>query len=296
MVYSKNIAIVLSFVCLWLASLLTSTLETILGFVLILSFGILHGSNDLLLFDKLALFNKRFSKLGILMGYIAVVAIVFVFFYILPLLALALFIIFSAYHFGEQHWEHFKLDGAYALKSLFYLSYGLFILFLLFIFNKPEVIGIIDTIANFKIPPGFIDWAFVTTGLSFIISAVYLGLRNKVLVLNSINEMLYLLVFSVIFKISSLIWGFAIYFVLWHSLPSLYDQINFVYQKFNRKSLLDYIKNAIPYWLVSVIAILVFYYFFNAIDVFYALFFSFLAAVTFPHSVTISKMFRKMNK
>jgi len=295
MTYSKNIAIVSSFLCLWLASLLTSTLETALGFILILSFGILHGSNDLLIFENLSIVKRKYSKLMLLCIYIGIVALVFILFSFLPLLALILFILFSAYHFGEQHWEHLNLNINTALKLLFYGSYGLFILFLLFILNKTAVIDIVETISNYRLEVSMLNGLFYCMCVVFATTSTYIGIRNKILLKNALSELLYLLVFSVIFKISSLIWGFAIYFIFWHSLPSLQDQINFIYKTFDKKSAWLYVKNAAPYWLISVAAVIIFYYAFNTLDIFYALFFSFLAAVTFPHSVTINTMFRRMN-
>ena len=296
MVYTKNIAIVSSFICLWLASLLNKDLETLLGFILILSFGILHGSNDILIFESLSYLKAKQSKLVMLAVYVGIVIFIFILFSILPLFALAVFIVFSAYHFGEQHWEQLKFEGHRFLKSLFYTSYGLFILFLLFIFNTQDVIEIIETISNYRLEPNLIQALFYGICVLLGLSTVLVTLKNRNIIQNAITEILYLLVLSVIFKISSLIWGFAIYFIFWHSLPSLYDQVNFIYKKFDKNSLLAYTKNAAPYWLISVVAIVVFYYVFNEIDIFYALFFSFLAAVTFPHSVTINTMFKKINK
>jgi hypothetical protein len=44
--------------------------------------------------------------------------------------------------------------------------------------------------------------------------------------------MFYLLLFTILFKSSSLIWGFAIYFVIWH-IPSIIDQIKFLNGSFS---------------------------------------------------------------
>jgi hypothetical protein len=52
-----NFAIVASFFCLWLDSLLSNNAQIIVGFILILTFGILHGANDLLLIKKID-YNK----------------------------------------------------------------------------------------------------------------------------------------------------------------------------------------------------------------------------------------------
>jgi hypothetical protein len=56
--------------------------------------------------------------------------------------------------------------------------------------------------------------------------------------------------------------------------------------------MLQYCKNALPYWVVSIIGVALVYFVFKDENSFYALFFSFLAAVTFPHAIIINKMFK----
>jgi hypothetical protein len=51
-------------------------------------------------------------------------------------------------------------------------------------------------------------------------------------------------------KSSSLIWGFAIYFVIWHSIPSIIDQIKFLNGSFSFPHFITYCKNAGFYWLL----------------------------------------------
>ena len=104
-------------------------------------------------------------------------------------------------------------------------------------------------------------------------------------------------VLAVIFNSSSLIWGFSIYFILWHSVPSLLDQISFIYGDLKKINIIKYIKNAFPYWLVSIIGIIILFYIFKDEKHFYSLFFAFIAAVTFPHAIVMMSMFtKKSNK
>jgi len=84
--------------------------------------------------------------------------------------------------------------------------------------------------------------------------------------------------------------------VLWHSIPSLYDQINFIYGDVTKKTITKYIKNAFLYWLVSIIGLVVFYWLLKDTAVFEALLFSFIAAITFPHVLVINNMFKQNSK
>ena len=101
---------------------------------------------------------------------------------------------------------------------------------------------------------------------------------------------MYLLVFAVLFKVGSLIWGFALYFIFWHSIPSLQDQIKFLYGNYSFDNFKLYFKVAFIYWIISLLGIVILYLLFKDETLFDALFFSFLAAITFPHAFVILKM------
>ena len=119
-----NLSTVLSFVGLWITSLFYGEFEIILGFILIFSFGILHGSNDILLINSITNSKLKYPFLRVLGIYLLTVLSAVILFYILPAVALALFILFSAFHFGEQHWSYRGLPISRTLCNLFYfLSY-----------------------------------------------------------------------------------------------------------------------------------------------------------------------------
>lgn len=289
----RQIIILISFFCIWLTSLIKSEHETILGFFLILSFGILHGSNDIFLISRIQTSKVSASFGRILSFYVLFVLLTCGMFYFFPIVALAIFIVCSGYHFGEQHWENEVLSVNNVLKRILYVSYGMFILSLLFWLNSEEVIKIVTAISGSAVSKITIEYLFYTNLTILALVWIFFGVKDKVFRRKTLAELLYLVVFAIIFKTSSLIWGFAIYFIFWHSLPSLHDQIHFLYDKVDKKGIIDYLKTAFPFWMISVAGILALYYVFRDRDIFYALFFSFLAAVTFPHSLAIHEMFKR---
>ena len=127
---------------------------------------------------------------------------------------------------------------------------------------------------------------------SFLILTLIKYFRNKEFINTVWQELLFLFVFAIIFKTSSLIWGFAIYFILWHSIPSMFDQITFLYGAISFINFKKYFKAAFYYWLGSLIGILCLFFVFQKDYFFDALFFSFLAAITFPHVWVIVTMFK----
>ena len=286
-----NISIFLSFVGLWITSIFPKEFEVVLGFILIFSFGILHGSNDILLMNSISSQHntKRFRR--VLLTYISMVLIAAFIFYILPITALILFVICSAFHFGEQHWEHRRLTLDTPWSFCFYLVYGLLVLQTLFILNATDTIEIVYSISGYKLSTIILTYTFIIVLIIFITFVIYLIYHSPHFKSIIFTELLYFVIFAVLFNASTLIWGFTIYFIFWHSLPSLYEQIIFIYSDVNTKNTLTYLKKAFPYWFISLIGITVVYVIFKDDTLFYALFFSFLAAITFPHTIIINKMF-----
>ena len=288
-----NIAIVASFFGLWMDSFLPHIFQIIFGFFLIFTFGILHGANDLLLIKNINLEKNSQSWVTILSYYIVIVITGLLLFYLIPQMALLLFIIVSAYHFGEQQWQNLHQIFPKWLLITFQFLYGFIVLLLLFIFHTIQVQNIILKIANLTVPLPYFLILLQISCLLFISLCAYAfykaeNIRNKLLL-----ECFYLILFAIIFKSSSLIWGFAIYFVIWHSIPSIIDQIKFLNGTFSISFFIKYCKDAAIYWFMSIIGISLIYYVCKEEEqLFNALFFSFLAAITFPHAVVITSMFK----
>lgn len=287
----EKISVFVSFLGLWLTSYLSNENQEILGFILIFTFGILHGANDLVLISQLK--NRKKSKFIItLLSYVAIVLISVLFFTQIPTLALILFIIVSSYHFGEQHWQSILKDSTNFIIKLFQFNYGLLILLLLFYFNKHDVIKIVNKITNSIITENEISVALFSTIALFLVSTTLLFRISESFKRNAIEQLFYLLLLCIIFKVSSLIWGFTIYFIFWHSIPSLNDQIKFLYGNYTFSNFKKYFKSAFVYWITCLLGISVLYMISKDWIIFDALFFSFLASITFPHAIVIVKMYK----
>ncbi len=289
-IYSYSI--VLSFAGLWIASIFSDQVEIVLGFILIFSFGILHGSNDILLISSISNSKLEYPFFKVLGTYLVTVGAAVLSFYFFPIIALVLFVIFSAFHFGEQHWSNREVSSSKIIRNIFYFIYGLLVLQTLFILNSEEVIEVAKSITNYQLNHVLIIYSFIVNVVLLTIFIIHLTLNSKEFRSVLILELFYLLIFGIIFKASSLIWGFTIYFILWHSIPSLFEQVTYIYGAFNKNNMFNYFKKALPFWLISLLGILIVYFIFKGEKMFYAIFFSFIAAVTFPHALIINKMFK----
>lgn len=287
-----KLSVITSFAGLWLTSYLSNKYQIILGFFLILSFGVLHGANDLVLIDQLKS-NKKLDFIKIIGIYVSIVGISVLLFTNIPIVALLLFILVSSYHFGEQHWNEIIKSNKSFITPMFQFNYGLLILVILFYFNSKEVIEIIFEITKYTLSTEFIETALLITLSLFVVLSIRLYQISNEFKNNLIEQLFYLVVLAIVFKASSLIWGFTIYFIFWHSIPSLNDQLIFLYGSSTWADFKKYFKTAFIYWFISLIGVFGLYYIAKDMVVFDALFFAFLASITFPHFIVILNMYQK---
>lgn len=286
-----NVAILLTFFSLWLTNYASIFEQEYLAYGLIFTVGILHGSNDLAIVNKLksiSLFSKFLIVLGI---YLLIVFLAGLMFYFLPIFAIISFVLFSAYHFGEQHWEDILKEGRMRAYNFLFLVYGSLILFLLFYLNQNETIAIVQSLTSYTVPTNLFLYGFTIGIILFIGLLLYMIYRNLINVSRCIFELFLLVVLAIVFKYANLIWAFAIYFIYWHSVPSIIGQLDYLYGAVTYKALKKYLMSSALIWLVSVGSMLaVFYIFRTKTDFIMPLFFAFLGAITFAHSIIITRM------
>lgn len=288
-------SIAASFLGLWITSLLPEKFELFFGFILIFTFGMIHGSNDIMIVNTLNA-NKKTNNFKVLLTYLLVVSTAVLVFYLIPSIALILFILFSAYHFGEQHWNDTLFQMKKFTKRLFFFSYGLLILFLIFNSNVNEVKNIVYDITAINLVNLYTKHIIWSLSLILIMLTSIHVIKQDIRTNTILKELFSLVVLIIIFESSSLIWGFCIYFILWHSIPSLMDQITFIYGDYKKESVVKYTIGALPYWIISMVGIIALYFLFKDDKHFYSLFFAFIAAVTFPHAFVMLKMFSNKTK
>ena len=287
---TQNFTIVISFFCIWLTGYFSQQIQLVSAFLLIITFGILHGSNDIVLLNKINEKTVSYSITRLLSSYLFVVLSTVVLFYYVPALALLVFVMISSFHFGEQHWnKKIKLKNNLFQKTYEFI-YGFFILLLLFNFQPIEVQKVIFEIGKIEVSVPLLFTSIGIVGSLLFILSLYLFKTEKQFRKIAFLEGFYLIVFSVIFKMSTLIWGFAIYFIFWHSIPSLIDQVKFLHGTWNKTNFMLYCKSAFWYWMVSIAGIAILYFTLGKKELFEGLFFAFLAAITFPHVMVIITM------
>ena len=158
---------------------------------------------------------------------------------------------------------------------------------MIFTLQYDDVVFIINKISGYTLNYEFFLFTTIGLGITFIACILFIGQLR----IDFIKESIILLLLGFIFYINSLLFAFAFYFIVWHSLPSLKEQLIYLYGNLNFNSFFKYLKSSIIYWIASLIFLLLVYRYIDfKADYFMPLFFSFLAAITFPHTLVIAIM------
>ena len=278
-------------ISLILSYFITEVYQNILGFILILSVGLIHGANDLLIIKNFTIKESNNSQISYFFYYLSIVFLGLIFFYILPSVALLTFVIVSIYHFGEQHWEVTLANTRISrFKKIFLIIFHGLIFFIIVFMNN--IISVNEVLNSFNIPPLYYSYLIITLSSSLIIYVLFLIYLNE-LREYFINEITFLILFFLLTINSTLIYGFAIYFIFFHSLLSIKDQVKFIYGNDKSQSIKKYITSSLPYFILALTSLLIFYLVVDLQEInLLPIIFTFLAAITFPHVIVIEKMYR----
>lgn len=275
----QNYMLFFTFLIFWISLQFGQIVSNSIAYIIILTVGIIHGSNDLIILRRFEKNKRKYTAL--VFRYLLLILVCILVFLIHPYVALLLFVLISAYHFGEQHLEDY-LRKFKKIKIISYVVYGLLIFLMLFKENITEVNNIVYDLSNNIFSEKFILYSLIVTSLLQGVLFFYYHHQKAITIIHILKEIIYFLILFLIFRTTSLILGFAIYFIFWHSIPSILDQVKFLTGVFNKKTVRNYFKQAIPIWMLSIMAVILMYVFVNP-NFFSSILFLILFAVTAPH-------------
>lgn len=273
-----------------------SNIELLLALPLILLIGIPHGATDHLIFKDLTKpflgtrrMNRFFVNYVLMMGLYGVVWLIF------PMLALALFLLLSAYHFGQSNWNYVAFKSFF-WQQLNFFSWGIFVLAMPILIHIEESAPIIYEITGVTLPAisyGVTWWICGSLFLLNIGLIIYSWLDQRIDNKAFRDELINLCTLSLLFVFTPLLVGFAIYFALWHSLSSVMDQIAFFRQKKARFNLVNYLQKSLPMSVLAISSIVAVFFFFQEIQLGWM--FIFISMVTLPHMVLIDRLYEDLD-
>lgn len=251
--------------------------------ILLCSVGIPHGSNDYLYRSNLS----RNGLLKFLFTYLLMMAIYGIVWWLLPFLALLIFFFISIHHFGQSNFENSKV---FYLPSILWGTWVL--LFPVIIHSNEAIIIFQQMIAANNINLEIIKYP-INDLYKFIIivgfSLFYLFILRYFETKNLLKYFLQFVIVTIWYFFTPLLFGFIIFFCLWHSLQSLKHQSDY-YLELTKSNLGDFVLKMIPFSLIALgfFGIYVLYRGFIISEAFIL-----LSIITFPHVMIMDKLYKK---
>ncbi len=212
-----------------LASGLLGPCEPFLVLGLMLLIGLPHGATDHGLFLILSKGHPAGKQVNFYLLYTLVIAVYGLLWYIMPLIAFVIFLVLSVYHFGQSNWA----DVTYERSSFgrgHYLLWGCGVLLTPILLHGGEAASIVAEMTNhlLVVPEEFSVLAVIA--LLAVANLLYLLVcRHKRIISRRrlLKEVVGYGLLMTMFFTNSLLLGFTVYFVFWHSLASAKDQVRF---------------------------------------------------------------------
>ena len=279
---------------------LHSTIQLIFFGLGVILFGIPHGSLDHFIYHKErneAMNIRSISKF--LLFYLGFAVLYASLWLISVELSILLFIVISAYHFGEMDLKALAIKTSLSSRILFSF-YGLLFLVNYLLFQFPNVESILlgfpdfeqSQIERLRLLYGYQEEVMIASLLIFIpILSIYL-FQSKLLGLVQLETVLQLVVLMLIVFNLPILLGFGFYFNIWHAGLSMIEIKKFLgwqdksYWFIYRKS---WLTNGLSFLMIG----LLFVVFKGNLERLLAIFFMSIAILTAPHMKVISVLFSK---
>lgn len=251
--FISSLLLLLPLVSIGEAIPISSQMVVCIPFVLFL--GIPHGAIDNVLYLRQSKTNNALF-IGV---YVFIVGLNILFWILSPSMAYVLFLVLSAYHFGQSQFSQYFKNQLFDHKAL-YFFWGLALLFGFVLFNLEEINGIMIQYEEFEVFSPLHQKAWMQIGFAITL-AVTIGFKLKLTLQKTMTvedflmELLVLGLILVCFYLMPLIIGFTLYFVILHSFKVLREEYQFLNVEREVSSIKGFIFLLAPFTLLSLVGI-----------------------------------------
>jgi Brp/Blh family beta-carotene 15,15'-monooxygenase len=269
----------------------------VLALGLILFGGIPHGATDYVISRHLkgSIWGSR-KLIRFLFRYLLIMALYAMVWWASPVIGLLIFLGISVLHFGQSNWNYLTFHSSFERQFTYYL-WGALVLFFPIIWHFETALPIIESLTGaWNMAPGAELQVLLCTVLTVANAGwiIYLYLSGQLQLQQVRDEAINLAVLLWAFTQLPLLLGFAVYFVAWHSLSSILDQIRFYNEQSEKKyDWRAYLRDVWPFSLLAIGTVsgwLAWRYTQQAgID--WGGLFIFISVVTLPHMILIDRLY-----
>lgn len=286
-------ALLLSFPLTKLYGDFTIVDQLLISFPLILFLGLPHGAIDNVLFLR----NTNEGNKKFILVYMMMVGAYISLWLLSPTTAYVLFLLFSAYHFGQSQFSHYVKKSIVWIKLLNF-SWGLSLLSGLVYFNLNDITKISRSINFINIHElhnrDVMFWLFVISSSIVVMLLIHLTFKGILTIETFAMELLVLFLIQVCFILMPLFVGFTLYFVVLHSLKVLQEEYSFLFKVKSRASLVKFLKLLAPLSLLSILGTIALFglIYYKLLPISYGyLFLIIISSITFPHIFVMEKFY-----
>lgn len=264
---------------------------------LILFLGIPHGAIDHVLFKK----NSQLTEGIFILRYLMVVGTIVTLWVLFPALSYALFLLLSAYHFGQSQFSQYQAVPHWSFPLL-QASWGLTVLAALVAFNWSEVNQTLQQYEAFTPlsivhTPLINEVIFAVSFLCTTICLVVMVRKNMIAMQDAVMEFLVLgLIFAAFFLLPLLI-GFTLFFVVLHAVKVLQEEYQVLFDDGSITSVRAFIMMVLPFTLFSISGIVMLfgmiYLGWLQVSYGYGLLIT-ISAITVPHAFVMNRFYAKL--
>ncbi|MEY3052944.1 MAG: hypothetical protein RLY31_2729 [Bacteroidota bacterium] len=234
---------------------------------------------------------------GFYIGYLLAGASYLLLWWWMPSLALLLFLLMSAYHFGQSNFS--TLPFVRRWDAVFtYLTWGAAVIIVPVLFHWQEASVIVSEITGveYSLGPLFRDRVVMGLASANLVWLCTAAWRNRWPARRLLQELVSFLLLMALFLTTPLLLGFAVYFFFWHSAGSVIDQVEALCQWEPNYGFGRYGRQVLPFSLLAFVGLGLLYLFLGStLDKGQNLgtLFIFIAIVTVPHTVLMEFLYRR---
>lgn len=258
--------------------------------IIIISVGIPHGAADHRIHQSI---NQNTPIVHFIFQYVLIAAAFGLWWLILPVKAAILFLLLSAYHFGQEYLESHGYNKAGFIQTLIWGN-GLLIL---------PIILSLDEIYSTLYLLGIVPKWWPSMELRFILCilgalAIFIGyqsLENKTASRKKGSLLITLLSIWLSYYLLPFIVAFTLYFILIHSFNALSHQYSWLSSRIEDYGVLAFAKDLIVFSILAIAGILMALYLMYPLSSIELVIYSFamISMLTLPHALLFDRLYKK---
>lgn len=229
--------------------------------------------------------------------YLGLIGLVGFSWFLFPSFSFFLFLILSAYHFGQSQLYYITVHRP--LHHLIYFTWGAFILSTMITMNYDQCLDIFASLEWLNVRSWmsirYVNGVAVATGLLLGMAFLLLRVYNHISTGKIAYEAALLIVLALLSHHTEVVFTFSIYFGLWHSLRSLVMEYKSLKQAISNYTVQRFFNQVLPYSLVSISFLILIYYLgeiFNFGISPYMLFIVLISTLTVPHLIVMYNLYK----